>query len=168
MPCNWDSALEQLCHALYVVLREEESRELSPISAIIDGQSIKAASKAGPFSSLRVTTGQENHGQQETYPRRHAWLAPACSQTSPTTSPISDSGVAQASCRTRRHVRYGPTSGASWQMTCIRDHAQRSPRPTQAVGGSRSSSATSSVSSPWCLSDGLSQEPSLGSAATAV
>jgi len=44
---NWDGTLEQVHHALYVAVREQEGREASPTAAIIDSQSAKGAAKGG-------------------------------------------------------------------------------------------------------------------------
>ena len=48
---NWDGTLEQIHHALYLAVREQEGRKPSPTAAIIDSQSAKGAPKGG----LRLT-----------------------------------------------------------------------------------------------------------------
>jgi transposase len=53
---NWDGTLEQIHHALYVALREQEGREASPTAAIIDSQIAKAAPKGGLSSTPRAMT----------------------------------------------------------------------------------------------------------------
>jgi len=44
---QWDGTIERLHHALYVAVRQNEGREVSPSAAIIDSQSAKAAQKGG-------------------------------------------------------------------------------------------------------------------------
>ena len=46
--CNWDGTLERVHHALYVAVRQAESRDASPSVAIIDSQSAKEAQTYGP------------------------------------------------------------------------------------------------------------------------
>ena len=53
---NWDGTLEQIHHALYVAVREQEGREASPTAAIINSQTAKGAQKGGLLSILRATT----------------------------------------------------------------------------------------------------------------
>src|SRR5262245_8796485 len=53
---NWDGTLERIHHALYVAVREQEGREASPTTAIIDSQTAKGAQKGGLGSILRATT----------------------------------------------------------------------------------------------------------------
>ena len=53
---NWDGTLERIHHKLYVAVREQEGREPSPTTAIIDSQTAKGAQKGGLGSILRVTT----------------------------------------------------------------------------------------------------------------
>ena len=52
---EWDGTLERIHHALYVAVREQEGRNASPTTAIIDSQSAKAAQKGGPRSTRRAT-----------------------------------------------------------------------------------------------------------------
>ncbi len=52
---SWDGTLDRIHHALYVACREQEEREVSPTSAIIDSQSVKSAEKGGP-ASIRMAT----------------------------------------------------------------------------------------------------------------
>jgi len=42
---EWDGTLERIHHELYVAVREQEGREASPTTAIIDSQSAKGAQK---------------------------------------------------------------------------------------------------------------------------
>jgi len=42
---NWDGTLERIHHALYVAAREQQGREASPTTAIIDSQTAKGAQK---------------------------------------------------------------------------------------------------------------------------
>ena len=42
---NWDGTLEQIHHAFYVAVREQEGREASPTAAIIDSQTAKVLKK---------------------------------------------------------------------------------------------------------------------------
>ena len=44
---NWDGTLERIHHALYVAVREQEGREASPTTAIINSQTAKGAQKGG-------------------------------------------------------------------------------------------------------------------------
>ena len=53
---NWDGTLERIHHALYVAVREQEGREASPTTAIIDSQTAKGTQKGGLGSILRATT----------------------------------------------------------------------------------------------------------------
>jgi transposase len=52
---EWDGTLERIHHALYIATREREGREASPIAAIIDSQTAKAAQKGAPRSTRRVS-----------------------------------------------------------------------------------------------------------------
>lgn len=56
--CRWrdDGTLDLLHHGLYVLCREQASREASPTVAIIDSQSVKSAEKGGTGSIRRVST----------------------------------------------------------------------------------------------------------------
>ncbi len=49
---DWDGTLDRIHHALYVATREQEGREASPTTAIIDSQSAKGAQK-GAKTSIR-------------------------------------------------------------------------------------------------------------------
>src|SRR4029450_4466296 len=51
----WDGTLERIHHALYVAVREQAGRDASPITAIIDSQSVKGAQKGGPCSTRRAS-----------------------------------------------------------------------------------------------------------------
>jgi transposase len=51
---DWDGTLERIHHALYVAVREQAGREVSPSVAIIDSQSGKAAQKGGLRSTRRA------------------------------------------------------------------------------------------------------------------
>jgi transposase len=42
---EWDGTLDRIHHELYVAVREQEGREASPTTAIIDSQSAKGAQK---------------------------------------------------------------------------------------------------------------------------
>lgn len=53
---EWDRTLERIHHALYVAVREQEGREASPTTAIIDSQSAKAAQKGGRRSTRKAMT----------------------------------------------------------------------------------------------------------------
>jgi transposase len=53
---DWDGTLERIHHALYVAVREQAGREVSPTVAIIDAQSAKGAQKGGPRSIHRAMT----------------------------------------------------------------------------------------------------------------
>ena len=44
---DWDGTLDRMHHALYVKCREAMGREASPVSAVIDSQSVKSAEKGG-------------------------------------------------------------------------------------------------------------------------
>ena len=46
---DWDGTLERIHHALYVAVREQEGREASPTTAIIDSQTAKGAQKRGAW-----------------------------------------------------------------------------------------------------------------------
>ena len=65
---DWDGTLGRIHHALYVEVREEAGRKVSPTTAIIDSQSAKGASKGGPRSIRRAMT-----------PARRCWAASATS-----------------------------------------------------------------------------------------
>jgi len=51
---DWDGTLERIHHALYVAVREQEGREASPTTAIIDSQSAKSAQTGGLRSIRRA------------------------------------------------------------------------------------------------------------------
>src|SRR5436305_4505053 len=53
---DWDGTLERVHHALYVETREQARREASPLVAIIDSQSGKAAQKGALRSTRRDST----------------------------------------------------------------------------------------------------------------
>jgi len=53
---NWDGTLEHIHHALYVAVREQEGREASPTTAIIDSQTAKGAQKGALHLILQATT----------------------------------------------------------------------------------------------------------------
>ena len=59
---SWDGTLEHIHHALYVECREQEEREASPTTAIIDSQSVKSAEKWGR-RSIRMVTMQERRSR---------------------------------------------------------------------------------------------------------
>jgi transposase len=59
---NWDGTLERIHHALYVAVREQEGREASPTTAIIDSQTAKGAQKGGLARSFGLRRGQEDQG----------------------------------------------------------------------------------------------------------
>ena len=46
---EWDGTQERIHHELYVAIRDQEGREASPLAAVIDSQSAKAAQKAGVY-----------------------------------------------------------------------------------------------------------------------
>lgn len=50
-----DGTLEQIHHALYVRVREQEGREASPTGAIVDAQSVKSAEKGGRIATRLAT-----------------------------------------------------------------------------------------------------------------
>ena len=52
---DWDGTLDRIHHTLYVAVREQAGREVSPSVAIIDSQSGKAAQK-GDLRSIRRAT----------------------------------------------------------------------------------------------------------------
>jgi transposase len=52
---DWDGTLERIHHALYTAAREQEGREASPSTAIIDSQSAKGAQKGGRRSIRRAS-----------------------------------------------------------------------------------------------------------------
>src|ERR1700686_5480427 len=54
--CPGGRPLELIHHALYVRVRDQDGREPSPTSAIIDSQTAKGALKGGLRSILRATT----------------------------------------------------------------------------------------------------------------
>jgi transposase len=51
---DWDGTLERLHEALYVAVREQEGREASPTTAVLDSQSARTAQKGG--RSIRRAT----------------------------------------------------------------------------------------------------------------
>ena len=69
---NWDGTLERIHHALYVAVREQEGREASPTTAIIDSQTAKGAKKGGLARSFGLRRGQEDQRSQAAHPGRHA------------------------------------------------------------------------------------------------
>jgi hypothetical protein len=44
---EWDGTLARIHHALYIKVREQAGREVSPTTAIIDAQTAKSAVKGG-------------------------------------------------------------------------------------------------------------------------
>jgi transposase len=52
---EWDGMLTRLHHALFVAVREQSGKEVSPTAAIIDSQSVKGAEKGGRRSTRRAT-----------------------------------------------------------------------------------------------------------------
>ena len=69
---NWDGTLERIHHALYVAVREQEGREVSPTAAIINSQTAKGAQKGGLARSFGLRRGQEDQRSQAAHPGRHA------------------------------------------------------------------------------------------------
>ena len=53
---EWDGTLERIHHALYIAVREQEGREASPTTAIIDSQSAKGAQKGALRLIPQATT----------------------------------------------------------------------------------------------------------------
>jgi transposase len=60
---DWDGTLERIHEALYLAVRQQAGREVSPTVAIIDAQSAKASYRAHPRLYLLRPTGAENAGQ---------------------------------------------------------------------------------------------------------
>ena len=54
---NWDGTLARIHEVLYRACREQAGREASPITAIVDSQSVKSAEKGGVASTRRAGTG---------------------------------------------------------------------------------------------------------------
>src|SRR3990172_6383299 len=52
---SWDGTLERIHHALYVAVREQAGREVSPTTAIINSQSVKGAQKGGLRSTRNAS-----------------------------------------------------------------------------------------------------------------
>ena len=52
---SWDGTLERIHHALYVAVREQAGREVSPTTAIINSQSVKGAQKGGLRSTRKAS-----------------------------------------------------------------------------------------------------------------
>jgi hypothetical protein len=67
---TYDGTLVRIHHALCARCCEQEQREASPTTAIIDGQGVKSAEKGGLHRSARLRCGQEGQGHETAYSRR--------------------------------------------------------------------------------------------------
>ena len=57
---DWDGTPERVHHALYLMVRNLEGREVSPSAGVFDSQSVKCAEKEGRASSRRAMTRAES------------------------------------------------------------------------------------------------------------
>src|SRR6266851_5139555 len=161
---EWDGTLERLHHALYVATREQEGHEASPTAAIIDSQSAKAAQKGAPRSTRKaLMRARRSRAASATSSSTRSVCCCASSFIRPTFR------IATASARFfAKRADPSPSSSASSQMPAIKGQRPLRRSPRQAAGPSRSSSAPMPTSLSSSPSAGLSNEPSLGQAATAA
>jgi transposase len=64
---SWDGTLDRIHHALYVECRQRAEREVSPMAAIIDSQSVKSAEKGGFTTRMAMTRARGSRARSGTF-----------------------------------------------------------------------------------------------------